>query len=84
LETAKKIKGQLDKNDISFLEAAEDRGLTLNDIDLGDIEKGQLDTNIDEILFNASEVGIYGPIDTDLGPALFQINAIIETQKNQL
>ena len=40
LETAIKIKGQLDKNDISFLEAAEDRGLTLNDIDLGDIEKG--------------------------------------------
>jgi len=81
LETAKKIKGQLDKNDISFLEAAEDRGLTINDIDLGDIEKGQLDTNIDEILFNASEVGIYGPIDTDLGPALFQINAIIDAQK---
>ena len=81
LETAKKIKDQLDKNDISFLEAAEDRGLTLNDIDLGDIEKGQLDTNIDEILFNASEVGIYGPIDTDLGPALFQINAIIDAQK---
>ena len=81
LETAIKIKGQLDKNDISFLEAAEDRGLTLNDIDLGDIEKGQLDTNIDEILFNASEVGIYGPIDTDLGPALFQINAIIDAQK---
>ena len=81
METAIKIKGQLDKNDISFLEAAEDRGLTINDIDLGDIEKGQLDTNIDEILFNASEVGIYGPIDTDLGPALFQINAIIDAQK---
>ncbi|MDG2401859.1 MAG: SurA N-terminal domain-containing protein, partial [Amylibacter sp.] len=81
LETAKKIKDQLDKNDISFLEAAEDRGLTLNDIDLGNIEKGQLDTNIDEILFNASGVGIYGPIETDLGPALFQINAIIDAQK---
>jgi len=26
-------------------------------------------------------VGIYGPIDTDLGPALFQINAIIDAQK---
>jgi peptidyl-prolyl cis-trans isomerase D len=81
LETAKKIKDQLDKNDISFLEAAEDRGLTLNDIDLGDIEKGQLNTNIDEILFNASGAGIYGPIETDLGPALFQINAIIDAQK---
>jgi len=32
METAKKIKDQLDKNDISFLEAAEDRGLTINDI----------------------------------------------------
>ncbi|MDG1217050.1 MAG: hypothetical protein P8N16_02210, partial [Amylibacter sp.] len=38
------------------------------------------DEEIDDLLFNASEVGIYGPIDTNLGPALFQINAIIDPQ----
>ena len=80
VETARTIKDQLDKEEVSFTKVAEDRGLTQTDIDLGDIEKGQLDKDIDDLLFNASEVGIYGPIETNLGPALFQINAIIDPQ----
>ena len=71
VETARTIKDQLDKEEISFTKVAEDRGLTQTDIDLGDIEKGQLDKDIDDLLFNATEVGIYGPVDTNLGPALF-------------
>ena len=80
VKTARTVKDQLDKEEVSFTKVAEDRGLTQSDIDLGDIEKGQLDKDIDDLLFNASEVGIYGPIDTNLGPALFQINAIIDPQ----
>ena len=80
VKTARTVKDQLDKEEVSFTKVAEDRGLTQTDIDLGDIEKGQLDKDIDDLLFNASEVGIYGPIDTNLGPALFQINAIIDQQ----
>ncbi|MDA9325041.1 peptidyl-prolyl cis-trans isomerase, partial [Amylibacter sp.] len=80
VETARTIKDQLDKEEISFTKVAEDRGLTQTDIDLGDIEKGQLDKDTDDLLFNATEVGIYGPVDTNLGPALFQINAIIDPQ----
>jgi peptidyl-prolyl cis-trans isomerase D len=80
VKTARTVKDQLDKEEVSFTKVAEDRGLTQTDIDLGDIEKGQLDKDIDDLLFNASEVGIYGPIDTNLGPALFQINAIIDPQ----
>ncbi|MDB0015641.1 SurA N-terminal domain-containing protein [Amylibacter sp.] len=84
LETAKKVKNQIAQEEITFNEVAEKRGLTQTDIDLGDIEEGQLDADINKLLFNAENVGIYGPIETSLGQALFRINAIIEPQNTSL
>ena len=56
-----------------------DRGLTLSDVDLGDVSRGDLGSAADTV-FALSEPGIAGPAQTDLGPALFRINAILAAQ----
>jgi peptidyl-prolyl cis-trans isomerase D len=52
------------------------RGLTLADIDLGDVAASDLGPEADAV-FALSQPGIVGPVETDLGPALIRLNAII-------
>jgi len=56
-----------------------ERGLALSDVDLGDVSRGDLGAAADTV-FALSEPGIAGPSQTDLGPALFRINAILAAQ----
>jgi peptidyl-prolyl cis-trans isomerase D len=56
-----------------------DRGLTLADVDLGDLTREDLGTAADAVF--AAEVGqIVGPLPSDLGPALFRVNAVLPAQ----
>ncbi|MCK0170560.1 SurA N-terminal domain-containing protein [Aliiroseovarius sp. S1123] len=63
----------------SFEELVTARDLTLSDIDLGDQSKAQLGA-AGEAVFALAETGIAGPILSDLGPALFRVNAILTAQ----
>lgn len=63
----------------SFADLAAERGLTLADADLGEVEKADLGA-AGEAVFALTEAGIVGPIETDLGPALFSMNAILEAK----
>lgn len=56
-----------------------ERGLELVDIDLGDVTREDLGSAADAV-FAAQTGDIVGPLDTDLGPALFRINAILSAQ----
>lgn len=56
-----------------------ERGLELVDIDLGDVAREDLGSAADAV-FAAQTGDIVGPLDTDLGPALFRINAILSAQ----
>jgi hypothetical protein len=56
-----------------------DRGLSLTDIDLGDVTQADLGTAGDAV-FALAGPGVVGPFDTDLGPALFRMNAILAAQ----
>lgn len=56
-----------------------DRGLTLDDIDLGDVSKVDLGAAGDAV-FALTEPGIVGPVMSDLGPALFRMNGILAAQ----
>ncbi|MBV1903703.1 MAG: SurA N-terminal domain-containing protein [Marinosulfonomonas sp.] len=56
-----------------------ERGLALSDVDLGDVSRNDLGDAADAV-FALSEPGIAGPAQTDLGPALFRINAILAAQ----
>lgn len=73
---AKDAKAALEVSGTSFEALVDDRGLTLSDIDLGDISKQELDAAGDFVF--AAEVGdIVGPAPSPLGPALFRINGIL-------
>ncbi len=55
------------------------RGLTLSDVDLGDVSKAALGDAGDAI-FALTEPGIVGPVPSLLGPAIFRMNAILAAQ----
>ena len=53
-----------------------DRGLSLSDVDLGDLSQQQLGAAGDAVF--AAEVGdIVGPLPSNLGPALFRVNGVL-------
>lgn len=62
-----------------FATLAEARGLALSDIDLGDVTRADLG-DAAEVVFALTEPGITGPVMTNLGPALFRVNAILAAQ----
>ena len=63
----------------TFEDIVAERGLSLSDIDLGDVTRDELGDAADAV-FSLSRPGVVGPIETDLGPALFRVNAIIEAR----
>ncbi len=62
---------------LTFESAVSDRGLTLTDVDLGIVEKPTLEDAGDAV-FSLMQPGLVGPIDTNLGPALFRVTAILD------
>ncbi|WP_438990039.1 SurA N-terminal domain-containing protein [Lentibacter sp.] len=60
----------------SFEAVVAERGLTLSDIDIGDVRKDEL-ASAGDAVFAARAGDIVGPFTTDLGPALFRINGIL-------
>lgn len=76
-EAAEAAKVQLDAGDITFEALVSERGLTLDDVDLGELTKDQAG-QAGEAIFALEGPGIVGPIQTDLGPALFSMNAILD------
>ncbi|WP_431299429.1 SurA N-terminal domain-containing protein [Tabrizicola sp. BL-A-41-H6] len=57
-----------------------ERGLTLDAIDLGDVSKEDLGA-AGEAVFATSELGVVGPVASDLGPAFFRVNAILAAEE---
>ncbi len=82
-DSAKAAKDRLDAGDATFEDLVKDRGLTLLDIDLGDTT---IDTLGDagKAVFAMDAPGVIGPIETNLGPALFRMNGILPAQTTTL
>ncbi|MDO5705912.1 MAG: SurA N-terminal domain-containing protein [Paracoccus sp. (in: a-proteobacteria)] len=76
-EAASGAKALLDSGDLTFAQLVAQRGLTLDDIDLGEVTLDQLGA-AGEAVFALDGPGVVGPIDTPLGPALFSMNAILD------
>ncbi|MFC2967563.1 peptidylprolyl isomerase [Acidimangrovimonas pyrenivorans] len=79
LAKAKAAKAKLDVGEASFEQLVKARGLELSDIDMGDVTKGELGKAGDAV-FAAKQDSVIGPVETDLGPALFRINGVIAAQ----
>jgi peptidyl-prolyl cis-trans isomerase D len=56
------------------------RGLTLTDVDMGEVEEGDLSDAAGAAVFLLTETGVVGPVDSELGPALFRVNAVLSAQ----
>jgi len=63
----------------TFEALVEERGLTLSDIDLGDVSQAELGAAGDTV-FAAEVFDIAGPATSSLGPALFRVNGILPAQ----
>ncbi|WP_300550822.1 peptidyl-prolyl cis-trans isomerase [Roseovarius sp.] len=64
---------------VLFEMVVSERGLEMTDVDLGDVSAADLGPAAD-VVFGAEAGTIVGPAETDLGPALFRVNAILTAQ----
>jgi peptidyl-prolyl cis-trans isomerase D len=80
-DDASTAKAQLEAGGATFETLVEGRGLALADIDLGDLNQSELGAAGDAI-FAAATGDVVGPLQSDLGPALFRINGILAAQSN--
>ncbi|MEM1361488.1 MAG: peptidylprolyl isomerase [Pseudomonadota bacterium] len=76
---AEAAKASIDAGDTSFDTLVEDRGLTLSDVELDTVTEEDLGGAGPEV-FALDDLGVVGPLPTDLGPALFRVNAILTAQ----
>ncbi len=79
VEEAQSARDRLDSAAASFSDIVAERGLTDADVDLGEVARTDLSTAAADLLFSQTEPGVVGPVDSALGPALFRINALIQS-----
>ena len=66
----------IEADETSFPELVAERGLTLDDVDAGDVSEAEMgDAGAAIFALNTGEVT--GPFQSDLGPAIFRMNAIL-------
>lgn len=64
----------------SFEDLVKERGLELDDADMGDVSQDELGA-AGEAVFALTEPGVVGPFASPLGPALFRMNGILTAQE---
>lgn len=80
VEEAEAAAARLQGDEIEFEALVAERGLTLEDIDLGEVSADELSEPVASAVFAMTEPGLTAPIETDLGPAIFRVNGILEAQ----
>ncbi|GGL93021.1 peptidyl-prolyl cis-trans isomerase [Pseudooceanicola nanhaiensis] len=78
-DAATAARERIETGEIDFETLVEQRGLSLSDIDMGDVTQSQLGRAGEEV-FGAASGDVVGPLPTDLGPALFRVNGIFPAQ----
>jgi peptidyl-prolyl cis-trans isomerase D len=77
-DAAEAARAAIAAGETEFEDIAAERGLTLADIDQGELSAGDLDPEAAAAIFALGAPGIVGPVETSLGPALYRVNAILE------
>lgn len=77
---AQAAKARIDSGEASFDDLVAERGLALDDVDLGDVPAGDLGAAGDAV-FAMTEPGVAGPLASELGPALFRMNGILAAEE---
>ena len=79
-EAAAEAKARLDAGETTFEDLVEERGLALENIDLGDATLADLG-EAGEAIFALTEPGVAGPLPSNLGPAIYRMNGILAAQE---
>ncbi len=74
---------RVNAGEATFEELVAERGLSLTDIDMGDVSKEDL-RSAGEAVFAANAGDVVGPFNSALGPALFRVNAVLAAQEETL
>ena len=77
---AEAAKDRLDSGEADFDTLVADRGLSLDDVDMGDVAMAELGAS-GEAIFAAASGEVVGPLPTDLGPAFFRVNGILSAEE---
>ena len=80
LQEAEAAKARLDADEASFADLTAERGLAPEDTDLGEVSRDDLGAAADAV-FAMTEPGVTGPFDSDLGPALFAMNGVLQAEE---
>lgn len=78
-EAASNALAQIEVGGATFESLVQDRGLELDDIDMGDVIASDLGDAADEV-FSADVGDVVGPLASDLGPALFRVNGKLDAR----
>jgi peptidyl-prolyl cis-trans isomerase D len=76
-EEAARAMEELASGATTFNDLVAARGLTLDDVSLGEVTAEDLSEAEAQAVFGADGPGLVGPVETDIGPALLRINAIL-------
>ena len=79
-EAAAEALTRLEAGEADFEALVAARGLSLEAVDLGDMARDDLDAAA-ETVFAAEAGDVVGPVETDLGPALFRVNAVLAAEE---
>ncbi|MBU2941693.1 SurA N-terminal domain-containing protein [Shimia thalassica] len=79
-EDAQLALDRMNRGEASFETIVDERGLQLADVDMGDVSQNELGGAAGEAVFVAPSGSIVGPVNSDLGTALFRINGILPAQ----
>lgn len=79
-EDAEAAAERISSGETRFADEVSARGLELADTDMGDVTARDLGAAAD-VVFAGNDMGVVGPVATDLGPALFRINGILDASE---
>lgn len=81
VEQAQSAYDAIAAGETNFDTLVEERDLTLEDVDMGEVAREDLAPAAAEAIFADDESEIIGPVESALGPALFRINAVLESSE---
>jgi len=79
-DEAAAAKARIDAGEVSFEDLVNERGLALQDVDLGEVTEAELGA-AGAGVFALEGTGVVGPLPSALGPALYAMNAILMAQQ---
>lgn len=79
-EEAAAAKARIDAGEATFEDLVNERGLALQDVDLGEVTREELGP-AGEGVFALENTGVVGPLPSEFGPALYAMNAILMAQE---